>query len=96
MESVYEKAYDELKKEFEQYKLESIKWGILDFTTLQVDGQEISDENAQSALEQMIQDHDCNYGISWSTVTDYFWRYSDKVPEGEERWRKDLENVETC
>ena len=86
----WEEKYEDLKREFEQYKLESIKWSVEDFTTLEVDGEEISEEEAQSALENMIYMHDCNNGITWDDVYDYFHRHSVKVSEGEEQWRKDL------
>ena len=88
------KEFDALKEEFEQYKRESIKWSVVDFTTLEVDGEEISEENAGMALEEMIDNHDCNYGITWDDVNDYFHRYSDKVPEGDEQWRKNIPREE--
>ena len=94
MESVYEKAYDELKREFEQYKRESIKWSVEDFTSLEIDGEEISEDDAQDALENMIHNHDCEYGITWNSVTYYFHLHSIKVPEGEEQWRKNLAREE--
>ncbi len=63
-----------LKEEFEQYKLESIKWGIEDFinTASHID-YKISKEEVQSALEKMIYDHDSNNGINWNTI-DYYVR----------------------
>ena len=61
-----EKAYAELKAEFEQYKKESVKWSVRDFTTY--DGYKISKANAQIALEEMIENHDANYGITWCDV----------------------------
>lgn len=86
----YMKLYEDLLKEFEQYKLESVKWSVEDFTSLEVDGEEISEDAAQDALEDMIRHHDCNNGITWDSVTYYFHMYSTKVPEGDEQWRKNL------
>lgn len=48
--------YQNLKQEFEQYKKESIKWGVEDFLHLDVEGYYITPENAQKALERMIDD----------------------------------------
>ena len=79
------------KEEFDQYKKESIKWSVEDFTTLEVDGWEISDEQAQEALERMIYKHDCNNGITWVDLEYYVEDYGTKVEEGKERWRKFLE-----
>ena len=86
----WEEKYEDLKREFEQYKLESIKWSVEDFTSLEVDGWEISEDQAQDALEDMIRHHDCNNGITWITIDHYLRMYGEKVPEGEEQWRKDL------
>jgi len=91
MGTVWKTKYDKLLKEFEQYKKESIKWGVEDFTMLEVDGYEISDEQAQKALEAMIHDHDANYGITWADVEFYLGLFGAKVEEGKERWRKFLE-----
>lgn len=87
----YKKAYEELLSEFEQYKNESIKWGVEDFTEYQMDGISITDEQAQEALERMIYKHDACYGISWETVEYYLSEYGEEVPIGEELWRKNLE-----
>jgi len=65
-------AYNSLKEEFEQYKKESIKWGIEDFISRAEDiGYTITEEDAQNSLEDMIDNHDCNYGITWETL-DYY------------------------
>lgn len=93
--SDFEKLRDEhelLKKEFEQYKKESIKWSVEDFTTLKVPGYSISNEQAQIALEDMIHKHDCNYGIDWDIVTHFFILYGDEVPTGTESWRQKQQN----
>ena len=72
----YKIKLNKLEKEFEQYKKESIKWGTYDFISC---GQnfdppiEISEEMAQYYLELMIEQHDCNNGITWSTVEDYLY-----------------------
>lgn len=74
-------AYIELYEEFEQYKKESIKWGAEDF--LEYEGYSITPEDAQNALEHMIQDHDCQYGINWSTVEYFLSQYGKKVEPDE-------------
>lgn len=79
--------WEKLKAEFEQYKLESIKWGIEDFIDLEVDGFEINEEQAQEALEEMIHQHDCNYGITWDSLSYYVEVFGTKVEEGKEKWR---------
>lgn len=55
------------EKEFEQYKKETVKWSIEDFQ----DNWEMTDEQAQNALEDMIRHHDAGNGISWDTVNYY-------------------------
>jgi len=90
----YKELYENLLKEFRQYKLESIKWGVKDFTSLEVDGQEISEENAQIALTDMIRHHDCNNGITWDTIDYYFSKYSNEVEEGKEAWNNDNDDNE--
>jgi len=73
----WEEKYKDLQHEFEQYKLESIKWSANDFISLE-DDYDITEEQAQAALEEMIQDHDCNYGITWDTVRYYKTKYGTK------------------
>lgn len=63
-----------LRDEFEQYKLESIKWSVQDFIELE-DDYDITEEQAQAALEEMIRKHDCNVGIDWYTVGYYKQQY---------------------
>jgi len=66
--------YNKLLDKFDQYKLESIKWGIVDFIDLE-DDYDITEEQAQIALEDMINSHDCNNGITWDTVQYYKQKY---------------------
>lgn len=84
----WKKKYRKLQKEFEQWKKESIKWSVEDFTTLEVDGYEISDQQAQEALEDMIHHHDCTIGITWDTLNYYLEQYGKQVETGKEAWRK--------
>ena len=66
----YQEKYEALLKEFEQYKKESIKWSAEDFYYLAEDmGYQITWEQSQEALEDMIKHHDASYGISWDSVT---------------------------
>jgi len=83
----YQEKYKKLLEEFETYKEESIKWSVEDFTSLEKDGYQITDDNAKQALNDMIRHHDCNYGITWDTVNYYFDKYADAVEEGTELWR---------
>jgi DNA-nicking Smr family endonuclease len=66
----YQEKYEQLLAEFEQYKRESIKWSVEDFIDLE-DDYDITQEQAQQALEEMIDKHDCNHGITWYDV-EYF------------------------
>ena len=70
-------ALDKLDRQFEQYKKESIKWSIYDF--IDYDGYEISEDNAQAALEEMIDRHDANNGITWQTVEYYLQEYGQRI-----------------
>lgn len=45
----------------------SIKWGVEDVFSV-IEG--ITDEEARQVLSAVESGHDCNYGISWDTVTD--------------------------
>jgi len=87
MESVYEEMYDKLKREFEQYKLESVKWSVEDFTTAEYDTWSITEEQAHDALESMIHNHDCEYGITWQSVFYYITIFGNRVEPGKELWR---------
>lgn len=80
----WKKKYNQLVKEFEQYKKESIKWSIEDFEDIAIIGEECEDgiiktiydrSKFQYALELMIREHDCNYGIVWETIEDYLDEY---------------------
>jgi hypothetical protein len=77
----YKKMYEDLLAEFEQYKKESIKWSIEDFTTLNTEYDDlfITDENAQKALEMVIRTHDCDLGITWETIRYVFEKYADNI-----------------
>lgn len=77
----YKKMYEDLLAEFEQYKKESIKWSVEDFTTLNAEYDDlcITDENAQKALEFVIRTHDCEYGITWETIRYAYELYADQI-----------------
>lgn len=50
-------------------KKESIKWSINDLLSYEMDnGFSITEKQAQLALENMIENHDANYGITWTTI----------------------------
>lgn len=84
----WKKKYEKLQEEFDQYKQEAIKWSVKDFTTLEIEGYSITEEQAQEALEHMIRKHDCTLGITWDTLDCYVQEYGTKVKKGEELWRK--------
>jgi hypothetical protein len=89
MKKDYKKLYEALKEEFEQWQFESIKWSVEDFTCLEKDGWQITEEQAQDALLHMIRKHDCEYGTTWTTVDYYYELYGEEVEEGTELWRKE-------
>ena len=72
-------AYLKLQKEFDQYKKESIKWGVEDFLNLDAEGYHITPENAQKALERMIEMHDAEVGINWEVVRFWFSEYCSPI-----------------
>lgn len=75
----YKKMYEDLLADFEQYKKESIKWSIEDFTSLNDEYEDlfITDENAQKALEYVIRTHDCDLGITWEHIRCVFEEYAE-------------------
>jgi len=70
-----EVKYEALLKEFEQYKRESVKWSIEDFTEYNHNKYTITPEQAQEALERMIYKHDASIGITWNTIEYYITEY---------------------
>ena len=80
METNYEQKYNDLLKEFEQYKKESIKWCVEDFTLLAEDkGIDITRERCQVALEDMIDGHNPEYGICWLTLENQLEAYAEPL-----------------
>lgn len=70
----YKKRLEDLQKEFDQYKKESIKWSTEDFTSFEKSEDtfySITEKNAQELLEDMIKHHDASLGITWDTVESY-------------------------
>jgi Cys-tRNA synthase (O-phospho-L-seryl-tRNA:Cys-tRNA synthase) len=67
--------YNKLLEEFEQYKKESVKWSIEDFTEYDYPTYTINKEQAQEALERMIHKHDASLGINWDTIEYYITEY---------------------
>lgn len=70
------KQLAELQAEFEQYKKESVKWGVNDFLYYDKEGYSITPENAQKALEEMIYYHDATVGINWETLDYWYEKYA--------------------
>ena len=71
----YKKMYEQLLAEFEQYKKESIKWSVEDFTEYDHPTHTIDRETAQYVLENMIRVHDAEFGITWQKVEYYIEEY---------------------
>ena len=71
----YQEKYEALLKEFEQYKRESIKWSVEDFTYYDHPKYTINKNQAQDALERMIQKHDASIGINWDVIEYYISEY---------------------
>lgn len=74
------KFFEQFIENIEEYKRNSIEWGIEDFESKAI---EIEEEEGikydrtifKSALYTMIRDHDCNNGITWDTVEMYLNEY---------------------
>lgn len=65
------RQYLALHEEFAQYRRESIKWSVEDFLYYDHPTHTITPEQAQVALEHMIDNHDANIGITWETISGY-------------------------
>jgi hypothetical protein len=65
----YKKMYEELFQAFEQYKKESIKWSVEDFTDYDHPTHTICRLQAQDALRHMIRKHDAEHGITWADIS---------------------------
>jgi len=77
----YQQLYNVLLKDFEQYKRESIKWSVEDFTEYDHSRYTINEEQGQEALESMIRKHDATLGISWWTIEYYIELYGTPIPK---------------
>jgi L-fucose mutarotase/ribose pyranase (RbsD/FucU family) len=67
--------------EYEQAAKESIRWKAEDFISRAKEAYDFVDyteDQAQEDLEEMIDSHDCNNGITWSTL-DYY--ISQRIPK---------------
>lgn len=80
--------YDEIMKvidEYEQKMKGCIQWSPEDMIGAAQNLREpfvMNEDDAQAALEEMIDDHDCNNGITWDTVSYYVQKY---VPDEVEK-----------
>jgi hypothetical protein len=77
------KRLKNIEKEFNQYKNESIKWSVEDFTGQEIKGWSITPEQAQEALESMIHHHDASIGINWDTIDVYYKEFGTKNDDNE-------------
>jgi hypothetical protein len=73
------RRYEQLLAEFEQYKKESIKWSIEDFTQFKHPTHTIDRETAQYVLENMIRVHDAEFGITWIDVEYLIEQHGTKI-----------------
>lgn len=63
--------------EYEQRFKGCIEWSAEDFIILaEQDGIVLNEEEAQEMLEEMIDNHDSDYGITWSTLKYYIDKYT--------------------
>lgn len=81
--SVLLNNYSTLESDFDEWKKQSVKWGIEDFLTMNEDESEyeITAERAKEALEHMINKHDAEMGITWTTVEHYYREYRTEKEE---------------
>lgn len=75
MRKNYKKMYEDLLAEFEQYKKESIKWSVEDFTEYEHPTHQVNEEQARECLRDMIRHHDASYGVCWSDVEYFIEQY---------------------
>jgi hypothetical protein len=62
--------------EYEEKMRGAISWNADDMIHQAAqEGWQLSDDDAQAALEEMINDHDANYGITWDTVHYHINKY---------------------
>jgi len=69
-------VYDDIFKvcdEYEQRMKGCIEWSAIDIIdrAKDVNMQVPTEDEAQEILEKMIEDHDCNLGITWDTIDGY-------------------------
>lgn len=88
------KQVKKLQVQIAELKATSITWTVKDFTTYELDGWQITVDQAEIALYNMIRDHDSNHGITWNTVADYITEYGTAVQVGHELWRRNKRQTE--
>lgn len=79
-----QEMYNNLFAEFEQYKRESVKWSWEDVIGMaENSGIEMTQQQAQEVLEEMIRKRDASIGINWDVVAVYvhLWKHnhSDEI-----------------
>lgn len=72
------KQYIAMVDEFAQYRRESIKWSAEDLVDYPHPTHTISMEQAQTALINMVHNHDPEIGITWLTIAEYVEKYGTK------------------
>lgn len=67
-----------LKKEYDQYQKESVKWCAEDvLAQAKYRHTKLSKKAAQAILEKMIYKHDASEGICWTTIDCYIDMFKD-------------------
>lgn len=62
--------------EYEKKMKGAVCWAPEDMIHMaKTEGWELSEDDAQEALEEMIDEHDCSVGITWETVSFYIDKY---------------------
>lgn len=88
-----EVKYSDLQQKYDDLDSRSVTWSVIDFMSQEIDGWQISEDQAADALYDMIQNHDASIGISWDTVDEYIYQHGEEVEEGEEAWREYNKNI---
>jgi hypothetical protein len=68
-----------LQMQYEKYRKESIKWDVEDFIYYDLEGYTMDLEQSEAALQDMINNHDAEDGITWNTVEYYITKYGTKT-----------------
>ena len=79
MKTNWKEEFLHLQMQFEEYRRQSIKWDVEDFIYYDLEGYTMDLEQSEAALQDMIKNHDAEYGITWNTVEYYITKYGTKT-----------------